>query len=117
MEEAFSELQERYKNLEEKSQQLCELAEKNKDFTIIGKITEFRFQRRARDKSFVRLSEGNHTENEVRLYNELEEARKELKNQAQMMLQLQQEKEEIVAVMHQAAVSLHYFRDMSSYKS
>nr|XP_034181094.1 putative leucine-rich repeat-containing protein DDB_G0290503 isoform X2 [Osmia lignaria] len=82
MEEAFSELQERYKNLEEKSQQLCELAEKNKDFTII---------------------EGSHTENEVRLYNELEEARKELKDQTQMMRQLQQEKEEIVAVMHQAA--------------
>lgn len=35
-EEAFSELEERYKHLENKSNQLCELAEKNKDFTIIG---------------------------------------------------------------------------------
>nr|XP_012144104.1 PREDICTED: myosin heavy chain, clone 203-like [Megachile rotundata] len=82
VEEAFGELEERYKNLEEKSQQLCELAEKNKDFTII---------------------EGSHSENEVRLFKELEETRKELMTQREMMLQLQQEKEEIVAVMHQAA--------------
>lgn len=63
------------------------------------------------------LSEGSHTENEVRLFNELQATRNELEAQRQMMLQLQQEKEEIIAVMHQAAVSLHYFRDMSSYKS
>ncbi|XP_076167310.1 uncharacterized protein LOC143146683 [Ptiloglossa arizonensis] len=81
-EEAFSELEERYKHLENKSNQLCELAEKNKDFTII---------------------EGNHSENEVCLYNELQAAKAELKTQKELILQLQQEKQEIVALMHQAA--------------
>ncbi|XP_015429210.1 PREDICTED: golgin subfamily A member 3-like [Dufourea novaeangliae] len=81
-EEAFNELEERYKQLEEKSNQLCELAEKNKDFTII---------------------EGNHTENDVRLFNELQETRAELEVQKRMIAQLQTEKEEIVTVMHQAA--------------
>lgn len=37
VEEALCELEERYKHLEEKSNQLCDLAEKNKDFTITGK--------------------------------------------------------------------------------
>ena len=36
VEDAFVELDERYRNLEEKSKQLCELAEKNKDITITG---------------------------------------------------------------------------------
>ncbi|XP_060829007.1 golgin subfamily A member 6-like protein 24 isoform X2 [Bombus pascuorum] len=80
--DAFTELEERYKNLEEKSKQLCELAEKNKDFAI---------------------TDGSHTENEVRLFSELQATRNELEAQRQMMLQLQQEKEEIIAVMHQAA--------------
>ncbi|CAK9823619.1 hypothetical protein ANTRET_LOCUS1923 [Anthophora retusa] len=81
-EEEFRELEERYKDLEEKSKRLYELAEKNKDFTI---------------------TEGSHTENEVQLFNELKAARDELEMQKQMMEKLQQEKEEIVAVMHQAA--------------
>ncbi|KOC65038.1 Laminin subunit alpha-1, partial [Habropoda laboriosa] len=81
-EEALAEFEERYKNLEEKSTRLCELAEKNKDFTI---------------------TEGNHTENEVQLFNELRATREELEMQKQMMEKLEQEKEEIVAVMHQAA--------------
>lgn len=51
------------------------------------------------------------------MFNELQATRVELEMHKEMMLQLQQEKEEIVAVMHQAAVSLHYFRDMSSSKS
>lgn len=38
VEDAFVELDERYRNLEEKSKQLCELAEKNKDITITGII-------------------------------------------------------------------------------
>ncbi|XP_031770917.1 myosin heavy chain, non-muscle-like isoform X3 [Apis florea] len=82
VEDAFVELDERYRNLEEKSKQLCELAEKNKDITI---------------------TEGNHTENEVRLFNELQQTRNELEAERQIKLQLQQEKEEIIAVMHQAA--------------
>lgn len=82
VEEEFNKLQERYKSLEAKSQQLCELAEKNKDFTI---------------------TEGSHTENEMRLFNELQETREELERQRQEVLQLQQEKDDIVAVMHQAA--------------
>ncbi|XP_026297965.1 myosin heavy chain, non-muscle isoform X2 [Apis mellifera] len=82
VEDAFVELDERYRNLEEKSKQLCELAEKNKDITI---------------------TEGNHTENEVRLFNELQQTRNELEAERQTKLQLQQEKEEIIAVMHQAA--------------
>ncbi|XP_076222323.1 uncharacterized protein LOC116427622 [Nomia melanderi] len=82
IEEAFVELEERYRQLEEKCNQVCELAEKNKDFTI---------------------TEGNHSENEVRLFNELQEAKIQLETQKQMTMQLQQEKEEIVAVMHQAA--------------
>ncbi|XP_076681239.1 uncharacterized protein LOC143375725 [Andrena cerasifolii] len=81
-EEAFNELGERYKQLEEKSNQLCELAEKNKDFTI---------------------TEGTHSENEVRLFNELQATRVELERHKDMMVQLKQDKEEIVAVMHQAA--------------
>lgn len=51
------------------------------------------------------------------MFNELQEAKIDLETQKQMMMQLQQEKEEIVAVMHQAAVSLHFFRGMSSDKS
>ena len=63
------------------------------------------------------LPEGSHTENEVRLFNELQATKNELEAERQMNSKLQEEKEEIIAVMHQAAVSLHYFRDMSSYKS
>ncbi|KAF3420078.1 hypothetical protein E2986_13392 [Frieseomelitta varia] len=81
-EDAFVELEERYKNLEDKSKQLCELAEKNKDFTI---------------------TEGSHTENEVRLFNDLQATKNELEAERQMNLKLQEEKEEIIAVMHQAA--------------
>ncbi|KAK1130240.1 hypothetical protein K0M31_018379 [Melipona bicolor] len=81
-EDAFMELEERYKNLEDKSKQLCELAEKNKDFTI---------------------TEGSHTENEVRLFNELQATKNELEAQRQMNSKLLEEKEEIIAVMHQAA--------------
>ncbi|OAD54161.1 Laminin subunit alpha-1, partial [Eufriesea mexicana] len=82
VEDAFVELEERYKIVEEKSKELCELAEKNKNFII---------------------TEGSHTENEVRLFNELQATRDELAVQKQLNLQLQQEKEEIIAVMHQAA--------------
>ncbi|XP_078036618.1 uncharacterized protein LOC144469824 [Augochlora pura] len=82
VEQELNELAERYRQLEEKSNQLYDLTEKNKDFTI---------------------TDGNHTENEVRLFNELQEAKDELELQKQMVLELQQEKEEIVAVMHQAA--------------
>ncbi|XP_033334013.2 uncharacterized protein LOC117224908 isoform X1 [Megalopta genalis] len=78
----FNELAERYRQLEEKSNQLYDLTEKNKDFTI---------------------TDGSHSENEVRLFNELQETKDELELQKQMVLELQQEKEEIVAVMHQAA--------------
>ncbi|XP_076645062.1 uncharacterized protein LOC143354683 [Halictus rubicundus] len=82
VEEALNNMEERYKQLEEKSNQLCEMAEKTKDLTI---------------------TEGNHSDNEVRLFNELQETKEELEIHKQLVLELQQEKDEIVAVMHQAA--------------
>lgn len=81
-EEALAEMERRYKSLEEKSEQLCELAEKSKDFAVI---------------------DGGHTENEVQLFSDLQAARLEIEEQKEKILQLQQEKEEILAVMHQAA--------------
>ncbi|XP_043251062.1 paramyosin-like [Colletes gigas] len=81
VEEAYRELQERYKELEEKSNQLYELSEKNKDIII---------------------TEGHHSENEVCLFNELQEAKEKLEMQKDMLQQMEQEKEQIVAVMHRA---------------
>ncbi|XP_076294328.1 uncharacterized protein LOC143215777 [Lasioglossum baleicum] len=82
VEDALNDIEERYRQLEEKSNQLCEMAERTKDLTI---------------------TEGTHSDNEVRLFNELQETKEELEMHKQMVLELQQEKEEIVAVMHQAA--------------
>lgn len=65
-----------------------------------------------------RLSlDDNHTENEICLYNDLKATRAELEKHKQKIEQLEREKQEIVAVMHQAAVSLHYFRNLCSYKN
>lgn len=58
-----------------------------------------------------------HTENEVHLYNDLKAVRAELEKQQRRIEQLEMEKQEIVAVMHQAAVSLHYFRELCLYKN
>ena len=77
----------------------------------------FTLKRKSKVHVSFYLPEGSHTENEVHLFNELQTTKNELEAQKQMNLKLQEEKEEIIAVMHQAAVSLHYFRDMSSYKS
>lgn len=44
-------------------------------------------------------------------------ARAELERQREKIEQLEKEKQEIVAVMHQAAVSLHYFRNLCLYKN
>ncbi|CAD1476522.1 unnamed protein product, partial [Heterotrigona itama] len=106
VEDAFMELEERYKNLEDKSKQLCELAEKNKDFTITvpsKKSAIFILKRKFNVHVSFYLPEGSHTENEVRLFNELQATKTELEAQRQMNSKLQEEKEEIVAVMHQAA--------------
>lgn len=62
----------------------------------------------------VRSLDDNHTQNEVCLYNDLMAARAELERQKETIEQLEEEKREIVAVMHQAAVSLHYFRKLRS---
>lgn len=51
----------------------------------------------------------NHTENEISMYNDLIAIRVELKKKQEKIDQLEKEKQEIVAVMHQAAVSFHYF--------
>jgi len=67
--------------------------------------------------SDYRLLDNSHTQNEVCLYNDLMAARAELERQKEKIEQLEGEKQEIVAVMHQAAVSLHYFRDFCSYKN
>lgn len=67
--------------------------------------------------SDYRLSDNNHTENEICLYNDLMAARADLERQREKIEQLEKEKQEIVAVMHQAAVSLHYFRNLCSYKN
>ncbi|XP_011346726.2 myosin-16 isoform X1 [Ooceraea biroi] len=95
-ESALAEMGERCKHLEEKSQLLCDLAsEKSNNLTV---------------------SDDNHTQNEVCLYNDLMAARAELERQKETIEQLEKEKREIVDVMHQAAVSSHYFRKLHSYK-
>ncbi|XP_047345328.1 myosin-10-like isoform X4 [Vespa velutina] len=81
-ENELSMMQERYKELEATSQEMCKLLEQSKNFAI---------------------TDGSHTENEIRLFNDLKLAREELEKQKGTILKLQQEKEEITAVMHQAA--------------
>ncbi|XP_035717567.1 intracellular protein transport protein USO1-like [Vespa mandarinia] len=81
-ENELSMMQERYKELEATSQEMCKLLEQSKNFAI---------------------TDGSHTENEIRLFNDLKLAREEIEKQKGMILKLQQEKEEITAVMHQAA--------------
>ncbi|KAL2717078.1 myosin-10-like isoform X1 [Vespula squamosa] len=81
-ENELSMMQERYKELEATSQEMCKLLEQSKNFAI---------------------TDGSHTENEIRLFNDLKLAREELEEQKGTILKLQQEKEEITAVMHQAA--------------
>ncbi|RLU18517.1 hypothetical protein DMN91_008874 [Ooceraea biroi] len=82
-ESALAEMGERCKHLEEKSQLLCDLAsEKSNNLTV---------------------SDDNHTQNEVCLYNDLMAARAELERQKETIEQLEKEKREIVDVMHQAA--------------
>ncbi|XP_024877349.1 golgin IMH1-like [Temnothorax curvispinosus] len=84
-ENALIEMEERCKHLEEKSQLLCDLAsEKSNNIAVTA-------------------SDNNHTENEVCLYNDLMAARAELERQREKIEQLEREKQEIVAVMHQAA--------------
>nr|XP_012230750.1 PREDICTED: putative leucine-rich repeat-containing protein DDB_G0290503 isoform X2 [Linepithema humile] len=83
VESAFTEMEERCKHLEEKSQLLCDLAnEKSNNLAV---------------------TDDNHTENEICLYNDLKATRAELEKHKQKIEQLEQEKQEIVAVMHQAA--------------
>ncbi|KAI4495514.1 hypothetical protein M0802_008728 [Mischocyttarus mexicanus] len=82
VEKELAVMQERYKELELTSQEMCKLLEQNKSFTI---------------------TDGSHTENELRLFNDLKLAREELEEHRGIILKLQQEKEEITAVMHQAA--------------
>ncbi|XP_012533312.2 golgin subfamily A member 4 [Monomorium pharaonis] len=82
-ESALTEIEERYKHLEEKSQLLCDLAsEKSNNITV---------------------TDNGHTQNEICLYNDLMAARAELDRQREKIEQLEREKQEIVAVMHQAA--------------
>ncbi|XP_046599060.1 putative leucine-rich repeat-containing protein DDB_G0290503 [Neodiprion lecontei] len=83
-EEKIFELTERCTKLEEKSQQLCDLAENTKDFT-------------------VKPVNGIHTENELQLWNELQDTRTALAAQEDKLLQIQREKEDIIAVLQQAA--------------
>ncbi|XP_011066214.1 PREDICTED: putative leucine-rich repeat-containing protein DDB_G0290503 [Acromyrmex echinatior] len=82
-ENALTEMEERCKHLEEKSQLLCELASEK--------------------SNNIAVTDNNHTENEVCLYNDLTAARAELEKQKKKIEQLEREKQEIVAVMHQAA--------------
>ncbi|KAG7203744.1 hypothetical protein KM043_013768 [Ampulex compressa] len=70
--------EERYRQLQEKSQNLCELSKQT---------------------NHLYITDGNHTDNEIRLYNELQAARTELEEQRERMIQLQQEKEEIITLM------------------
>ncbi|XP_070518827.1 paramyosin [Cardiocondyla obscurior] len=81
-ESALNEMKERCKHLEEKSQLLCDLASQKSNNTAVT------------DK---------HTENEICLYNDLMAARAELERHMEKIEQLEKEKQEIVAVMHQAA--------------
>ncbi|XP_015179986.1 PREDICTED: uncharacterized protein MAL8P1.12-like [Polistes dominula] len=82
VEKELTVMQERYKELEVTSQEMCKLLEQNKSFAI---------------------TDGSHTENELRLFNDLKLAREELEEQRVTIMKLQQEKEEITSVMHQAA--------------
>ncbi|KYN37275.1 hypothetical protein ALC56_08332 [Trachymyrmex septentrionalis] len=82
-EHALTEMEERCKHLEEKSQLLCEFAS--------GKSNN------------IAVTDNGHTENEVCLYNDLMAARAELEKQKEKNEQLEREKQEIVTVMHQAA--------------
>ncbi|XP_032683588.1 myosin-2 heavy chain-like [Odontomachus brunneus] len=82
-ENTLVEMEERCKNLEEKSQLLCDLASEKSNNLVVA--------------------DNYHTENEVHLYNDLKAARTELEKQQRRIEQLEIEKQEIVAVMHQAA--------------
>ncbi|XP_014613959.1 PREDICTED: putative leucine-rich repeat-containing protein DDB_G0290503 [Polistes canadensis] len=82
VEKELTVMKERYKELEVTSQEMCKLLEQNKSFAI---------------------TDGSHTENELRLFNDLKLAREELEEQRVTIMKLQQEKEEITSVMHQAA--------------
>ncbi|XP_018361180.1 PREDICTED: synaptonemal complex protein 1-like [Trachymyrmex cornetzi] len=82
-ENALSEMEKRCKHLEEKSQLLCELASEK--------------------SNNIAVTDNSHTENEVCLYNDLMATRAELEKQKEKIEQLEREKQEIVAVMHQAA--------------
>ncbi|XP_012287139.1 CAP-Gly domain-containing linker protein 1 isoform X1 [Orussus abietinus] len=82
VEASLADLQERHAKLEEKSQQLCELAEKSKNYSV---------------------TDGNHSENEIRMFNELQEARLMIQEREESLMQIKQERDEIIAAMHQAA--------------
>ncbi|XP_018407108.1 PREDICTED: interaptin-like [Cyphomyrmex costatus] len=82
-ENVLTEMKERCKHLEEKSQLLCDLASEK--------------------RNNIAVTDNSHTENEVCLYNDLMATRAELEKQKEKIEQLEKEKQEIVAVMHQAA--------------
>ncbi|KYQ47435.1 hypothetical protein ALC60_13556 [Trachymyrmex zeteki] len=82
-ENALIEMEKRCKHLEEKSQLLCDLASEK--------------------SNNIAITDNSHTENEICLYNDLMAARVELEKQKEKIKQLEREKQEIVAVMHQAA--------------
>jgi len=125
-------MEERCKHLEEKSQLLCDLAnEKSNNLVVTGgwpkqlpsikvlsrfaHLKENVYNHRHQSLEYLlvessRLSlDDNHTENEICLYNDLKATRVELEKHKQKIEQLEQEKQEIIDVMHQAAVSLRYF--------
>ncbi|XP_015596901.1 putative leucine-rich repeat-containing protein DDB_G0290503 isoform X2 [Cephus cinctus] len=79
---ALNEAQERCRQLEKKYEEMCELAKKSKELNV---------------------SDGEHKENETRLRNELESLRGTLTEKDEKLERLNREKEEIIAVMHQAA--------------
>ncbi|XP_020284540.1 putative leucine-rich repeat-containing protein DDB_G0290503 isoform X2 [Pseudomyrmex gracilis] len=82
-EDNLTEMEERCKHLEEKSQLLCDLAsEKSNNLAV---------------------ADNAHTENELGLYKDLEATRAELEKHKEKIKQLEHEKQEIVAVMHQVA--------------
>ncbi|XP_025269374.1 cingulin-like protein 1 [Camponotus floridanus] len=82
-ENALTEIEERCKHLEEKSQLLCDLASEKSNNLVV--------------------TDNNHTENEICLYNDLTAARAQLEQQREKIEQLEREKQEIVTVMYQAA--------------
>ncbi|XP_047345327.1 myosin-10-like isoform X3 [Vespa velutina] len=109
-ENELSMMQERYKELEATSQEMCKLLEQSKNFAITGTLFLifyffffFFFLIILFRKKTSLTQDGSHTENEIRLFNDLKLAREELEKQKGTILKLQQEKEEITAVMHQAA--------------